>query len=268
MKIIRFSQRFLGIFCALGAASSGICLTKDDAQPPAAKFGILPASVLRNESTVISSAQSAGLSGKGWAGLVCGAARCELRPVRLDIGTAADGRIAIVYPQAGRRKPVKGEYTIALVRGFSATDKAAVPTWFTLRTPRNPSDAASGSLGVSLQVPGQPDWRMVPRWALGKENDFLTFYLEAGNPGAAQRRQALGRVSLEVVDNGIKPRDVLIWAGDLDGDGKIDLITRTGPNSAQPGLQLWLSGQAKGAQLVAPAAELTDWTDVEEAEGC
>ena len=28
------------------------------------------------------------------------------------------------------------------------------------------------------------------------------------------------------------------------------------------------TGQAKGAQLVAPAAELTDWTDVEEAEGC
>ena len=127
---------------------------------------------------------------------------------------------------------------------------------------------SSGSLGLLLPVPGQLDWRLVPRWAANKDNDFLTFYLEVGKLGAAYRRQALGRVSLEVVDNGIKPRDVLIWAGDLDGDGKMDLITRTGPNSAQPGLQLWLSGQAKGEQLVAPAVELSNWTDVEEAMGC
>lgn len=267
MNSFQLIQRVIFVLCVLGTVTSGICQTKD-VLPTLAKFGILPASVLRNESTVISVAQAAGLSSKGWAGLVCGAARCELRPVRLDVSAASDGRVVIVYPQAGRRKPVKGEYTIALVRGFSAKAQATVPTWFTLRTPRSPADIASGSLGVSLQVPGQSDWRMVPRWALGKDHDFLTFYLESGRPGAAQRRQVLGRVSLEAVDNGIKPRDVLIWAGDLDGDGKMDLITRTGPNSAQPGLQLWLSGQAKGEQLVAPVAELTNWTDVEEAEGC
>ena len=108
----------------------------------------------------------------------------------------------------------------------------------------------------------------MPRWAGGGSNDFVTFHLETERLGQSHQRQALGRVNLEVINAGIKAKDVLIWAGDLDGDGKIDLITRTGPNSSQPGLQLWLSGQAQGQQLVGPAAELTDWADIEEALGC
>ena len=42
----------------MGAANSGVCQTKDALPPPAAKFGILPASVLRNESSVITAAQA------------------------------------------------------------------------------------------------------------------------------------------------------------------------------------------------------------------
>jgi len=176
--------------------------------------------------------------------------------------------VSVVYPATGRRPSSKKEYTIALVRGFSRPGRDPVPTWFTLRTPRSPLDAVNGSLGISLQPSGKSNWRILPPWAEGENNNFLTFYLESGKPSTSQQRQALGRVSLEVVSEGIKPKDVLIWAGDLDGDGKIDLITRTGPNSALPGLQLWLSSQAQGQQVVGPAAELTDWTDVEEAQGC
>lgn len=268
MNCFQLSKTFFLASWALSLGVSGLCQTLDAAMPPVPKFGILPASVLRNESTQIGATQVLGIGEKGWAGLVCGVSRCELRPIRLEAKTQAGGQMSVVYPVAGRRPVVRGEYTIALVRGFSAFSRAEVPTWFTLRTPRSPLDAANGSLGISIQVPGQSTWRLMPRWAGGGSNDFVTFHLETERLGQSHQRQALGRVNLEVINAGIKAKDVLIWAGDLDGDGKIDLITRTGPNSSQPGLQLWLSGQAQGQQLVGPAAELTDWADIEEALGC
>lgn len=268
MNPIRIRQTPLFFAWVLSLAASGACLAAGPALPQVPPFGILPASVLKNESTEIPGIRGSRFVAKGWSGLVCGPSRCELRPIRLEAKTQADDKVSIVYPTAGRRPVVKGEYTIALLRGFSNAVKADVPTWFTLRTARNPADAVNGSLGISIQVPGQSSWRMVPRWSAAGNNDFLTFYLETGDSGHLQRRQALGRVSLDTVNVGIKPKDVLIWAGDLDGDGKVDLITRGGPNSPQPGLQLWLSGQARGQQLVGPAAELIDWSDVEEALGC
>jgi hypothetical protein len=268
MNPIRTRHIPLFIAWAVSLSVTGLCLAADPVPPRLQSFGILPASVLKNESTEIPSIRGSSFSAKGWAGLVCGPSRCQLRPIRLETKTQDGDKVSIVYPTAGRRPVVKGEYTIALLRGFSNFVKADVPTWFTLRTPRNPADAVNGSLGISILIPGQSSWRMVPRWAPAGSNDFLTFYLEAGESGHPQRRQALGRVKLETVNGGIKPKDVLIWAGDLDGDGKVDLITRGGPNSSQPGLKLWLSGQAQAQELVGPAAELTDWSDVEEALGC
>lgn len=134
-----------------------------------------------------------------------------------------------------------------------------VSTWFTLRTPRAPQDAGNGSLGVTVEVPGQGGYRLVPRWLENGRDRFLTLYLEAQG-----RRQNLGRIGLEAVDAGLKASDILIWAGDLDGDDRIDLITRAGDDPAQRGLHLWLSGRANPGAMVGRATSLEAWADVEE----
>ena len=268
----RLSQRagvLDGAAFLMSAAIEAPCAAEAVVQD-APRFGILPASVLRNESTAIAKSLLPDFSAEGWVGLVCGAARCELRPLTLGVlyGQSAESEdIGIVHhPRPVRRKPVKSEYTIALLNGFARVPGAPIPTWFTLRTPRVPRDAASGSLGMTIQAPGGATWQIVPRWNAKGSDDFLTFYLETKGPHGPMRRQSLGRISLAVVQTGVSPKDVLVWAGDLDRDGKIDLITRMDPKSMQPGLQLWLSTLAQGDSLVGSAAELSVWTDVEAAE--
>lgn len=237
------------------------------------RLGVLPASVLRNESTIIARSLLPGFTVQRWSGLVCGPARCELRPVRLELRELPDpvdqaAKLSIVYPQAGRRTPVKGEYTVVLLQGAAPAAGGTVPTWFTLRTPRVPQDAASGSMGVTIVGPGRGTWQLVPRWNPKGGNDGLTYYLETKAPDGTPRRQPLGRIAMEALQQGVSPKDLLIWAGDLDGDGRIDLITRTDAKSAKPGLRLWLSSRAGSDEMVGPAAELGEWEDVAESEGC
>lgn len=224
-------------------------------------YGILPASILRMEAIELAADD---LKGSGnWRGLVCAAQGCELRPVKLEIQKQPEpGKLRISHSPV-RKKKVKGEFTIALVRGISGTGKKAIPTWFTLRTPRNPEDAVNGSLGITVNTPQHGDYHLIPRWNQKSGENGLTLYLEN-----RQQRQRLGSISLEALDAGLKTRDILIWAGDLDGDGKIDLITRASDSSSTGGLYLWLSSHAGEGEIVGIAASLDNWIDVEKAEGC
>jgi hypothetical protein len=112
-------------------------------------------------------------------------------------------------------------------------------------------------------VPKGHDYHLVPRWRQTPENPWLTLNLET-----AQQRQRLGLIGLEALAAGLKTRDIVIWAGDLDSDGKIDLITRAGDNPGMSSLHLWLSTQAATGDMVGLAASLQSWVDVDEAEGC
>jgi len=259
----RLSQRagaLAGAALFMLAAIEAPCAAEAAVQD-APRFGILPASVLRNDLLP-------DFSREGWVGLVCRAARCELRPLTLGVlyAQSAESEDFHIFHPSVRRKPVKSEYTIALLNGFARVPGAPIPTWFTLRTPRVPRDAASGSLGVTIQSPGRATWQIVPRWNAKESDDFLTVYLETKDQHGQMRRQSLGRISVKAVQSGVSTKDVLVWAGDLDGDGKIDLITRMDPKAMQPGLQLWLSTLAQGDSLVGSAAELSVGTDVEAAE--
>ena len=108
---------------------------------------------------------------------------------------------------------------MAFLSGLGGDRVAPVQAWFTLRTPRSVDEAANGSLGVIVSVPGGGDYHLVPRWRQTPENPWLTLYLET-----VQQRQRLGLIGLEAVAAGLKTRDIVIWAGDLDGDGKIDML--------------------------------------------
>jgi hypothetical protein len=228
------------------------------------EVAILPASILRVEAVELPANEAPASKSARWHGLVCNADGCELRRIKLDVqAVAGTDRLRISYLPAGRRKPLKGEFTIAVVHGMPAAEKQSVPTWYTLRRPRNADDAANGSLGLSIKASEQGVYRIIPRWRRDAKDDSLALYLET-----KKSRQRLGAISLETVNAGLKPSDILIWAGDLDGDGKVDLITRAGKDGAKRGLHLWLSSRATGSELVGLAASLEQWTDVEEAEGC
>jgi hypothetical protein len=216
-------------------------------------YGILPAAAMRHDSIQIGADQA--LANGPWSGLVCSDGGCQLRPVTLRIESDGNGhRICVQKP----RKPIKGEFTVAFLAGFS---KSALPVVaaFTPRTRRNSDDVSNGSLGVSIAA-ANGGYRFLPRWDGSAKLAQLTIYLET-----AELRQPLGTIELTRLNDGLRTRDLLVWAGDLDGDGKLDLITHFGTSG---GLELWLSKLAAPGELVGRAASLKSWTDIDEAEGC
>jgi hypothetical protein len=228
--------------------------TGEISTPP--EIRILPASILRTKGIDLNDESLAGSS--VWYGLVCNSLDCEFRPVNLAI----DGQRVSFTPDERTHK-AKGEFTIALISGVVDAPKSAIPTWFTLRTPRNPKDVDNGTLGVTVSTSTNGDYRIIPRLNQKAGNKWLSLYLES-----THQRQRLGQISFESLNAGLKTRDILIWAGDMDGDGKIDLITRVRDSSSERGLHLWLSSHAVDGDMVGIAASLDNWSDVEEAEGC
>ena len=51
----------------------------------------------------------------------------------------------------------------------------------------------------------------------------------------------------------LRPRDYLLWAGDLDGDGKPDFILNHGEQEYGVNVALYLSSLAKKGELVGVA---------------
>lgn len=235
----------------------GCMVSTSIASEPQPAYSILPASILRKEALLATDDVG---TRKDWRGLVCSDLRCELRSVKLKFLDHTDQRQTQISYRSVKKNMTRGEFTIALIGGTAIGKQNTVPTWFTLRTPRNPNDAVNGSLGVTMRIPTQDEYRLVPRWNPDSP-EYIFIYLET-----AKRRQRIGQVELKALEAEIRPRDILIWAGDLDEDGKVDVITRVGENSGTTGLHLWLSSLAKDDDLVGVAASLDTWTEVEEGE--
>jgi len=91
--------------------------------------------------------------------------------------------------------------------------------------------------------------------------DIATFELRMGN-----QRQQLPGYSFDAIDDTgeLKPQQYLLWAGDLDGDGKPDLILDHGSYVSH--VVLYLSSLAKEGELVRLAGSF-DYSDPSSA-GC
>ena len=243
-------------------------------------MSILPGSVIAKNGITLEAPNIP--SKAAWQALVCTLSGCELRSVRLRIEGAkplgidknAEPSASVHVSIVRTRRSKPGEMTVALIAGLPGAGKQ-VDTYFTTRTPRNSLDATTGSIGIAFNMPNAGLCRILPRWNNKAADPFMTLYVEQGT-----QRQPVGKIPLEVLNRGFKTRDILVWAGDIDGDGKVDLITRNTPDSygvvgkrgsaaLSTGLNLWLSTKAESGNMVGLAASLDSWEDVvEENEGC
>lgn len=248
------------LFLAMGMA---IASTDGGSTETLPSYAILPASILRPEGVAIPIQDLSRF--KNWHGLVCSNKGCELRSVNINfdaqpdsISQLGEGEMHIHYSAL---KEVEGEFTIAFIGDNSEKSTTLLSTWFTSRAQRTAKDAENGSLGITISTPTQGDFHLVPRWNKRNNDAYLTLYLEN-----KKQRQSLGQISLEAVNAGFKTSDILIWAGDMDGDGRIDLITQEGGSKTPTGLRLWLSTERGDDEMVGVAATLENWRAIEEQE--
>lgn len=183
-----------------------------------------------------------------WNVLACAKSRCALEP-------------ASAYFKGKRRNKDK----IGLAMMTELPERKSVPEFFNSVRARTKADEAYGSLAVVLDVPGQRGWRIVPRLSRTSKDSAVTVYLEQGS-----RRQSVAAFPRDWLDALIAADEIVYWAGDLDGDGKPDLLMLQPPadfdneRDRKTGLHLWLSSLAAAGQLVGYAASAPDLPDAEE----
>ena len=181
--------------------------------------------------------------------------KCELEPVKLSMTPVE------VHPHDGDPLPgyvyrIDGELDVpplVLLHDLPEGARDRPETWLHAGLGEYPASSTAGTREIDIPVPGDPA-RIVPRYA-GKrdDNDTLNVWLETKS-----RRQLLSTITVDgmVGPSGMaRGPQLLRWAGDLDGDDKLDLIvnfsSRAGEHSAA---WLYLSSVAKEGEVVGLAA--------------
>lgn len=195
-------------------------------------------------------------SGGNWLGLFCEKSACALKNTHVAI-TSGSAEDVVGDRQALDVIHVHGN-PLAL---FFATPLAPgkVTTWYT------PSgDTLTSRQYTALQRLGRWEmpWGKQPLslfWVKLPDDKGFRYYV-----GDGTRKQFLFSTDL-AGQYGESKTPVIHWAGDLDHDGKIDLVLSIPDDSCGYDERLYLSSQAKDGQFLGKAAILSG---IEEACGC
>lgn len=201
-----------------------------------------------------------------WALLACAAGECQLHPVRLSTAALDEDRSLSVKAQLIKGRLGKGWESIMLVQGElqQVGSTSLLLSRFTPHTPRRAEDAVLGTTGVFIAGVGVAPfdtYRVLPRAPHDiAEPAVVRVFVET-----TAQRQAIHAISLQRFARGLKTRDFLRFAGDLDGDGQLDFVTYSSRDDTSyrtvedARLRLWLSSRARAGELVGLAAETSRW---------
>jgi hypothetical protein len=183
--------------------------------------------------------------GAGWMALTCHDNECALSPAQVcarrvhdvivDEDEKVDTGVAISSSVAD---------PVFLVRNVKLkTGKVAVAF-------RGEFQLGLSSFAKPLRL-GREEYVLLPESPRrGDDEDFprgYTLTLHKGNKH---------QVIFSLPEGGSDSRAELLWAGDIDGDGKLDLLINASDHYNVEHWRLWLSSYAKPGELVGVAAEL------------
>jgi hypothetical protein len=180
-----------------------------------------------------------------WYGLYCQALDCELKPVDVSVNATA-GADAAGEDQTPEVLGVEGE-PLALFHGVDL-NAGPVTTWYTVPEHLYLSGQYTSLLRLGRwQVPGLDDpltlsWVQLPDGA-GRHYFLGNGTLKQLLFGTAEQAGASGDTT-----------PVIHWVGDLDGDGKPDLLLSLPQSNCGYEERLYLSSQAEAGELVHKAA--------------
>lgn len=243
-----------------GSFLIGVLMLWQGMQCLAAPFHILPPETLGDGIVLFASSEHS-LPTDGWSVLRCQKDRCEVAPIALILETTSKSEDLSMVQVRSTGSPMEGNGKfIALLHGISA--QRAVRPAFRPSTPRQAKDAELGTIGVWVSSNAEPPfdlYRVMPRSPrVVDEESEISLNIET-----ADRMQSVGSIPVQFFFGSPKTRDLLRFSGDLDGDGRLDFITRipVGGGTAQTqsgfNFSLWLSSLAKSMEVLGLAASTT-----------
>jgi len=183
-----------------------------------------------------------------WYGLYCEAHACELRKAAVEIG-GGSAKNVLDEDEALDILNVPGE-PVALLHGLDLRP-GKVTTWY-----RPPADVSTSRQFTSLKKLGQWDmpWSSEPLamfWTRLPDHAGMRYHM-----GGASGRQFLFALDEEGHYGG-DTTPVIVWSGDVDGDGKLDILMTLPDDNCGFDERLYLSSQAGKGELIHKAAQLS-----------
>lgn len=196
-------------------------------------------------------------AGTEWLGLACDPEGCALEPAALAVKRESWQGHYDESPTQGQKLKFRLETPSkerAVVAWFFTPGS---PSWVKARavsTSRSPTQPlrrppGRGTLEVAVDMPGGGEALLVPLLL-----DEPTQRSDPGiGPGVALQLRVKGARQLlpgllATCFGPVDPKRYLLWAGDLDGDGRLDLLVSF--VGAEGPVHLYLSSAAKAGQLV------------------
>jgi hypothetical protein len=203
-------------------------------------------------------------SGDGWFVLACANDACRIAATRMNAQSLP------IQPHYDDAEPAQfltwqplpdGEPLLFFKPHDARITFAPGPlrTWLrpASNQPLPPAPPNVGSMATAIPLGGDASALLVPRISPSTNPDYPgdEVWIELRLGG---KRQRLGVYRWYEDGIGvIGARDYLVWAGDLDGDGKLDLLMRW--NDYDVDQTLFLSSLAKPGEIVGEAGAISYW---------
>lgn len=194
-------------------------------------------------------------AGDGWRILAC-TQGCALRAARLRVrkSTLPGGEEVKIPAQQLQWSPVPAGQIVAIFKPVNSLaalqlKAGAVKTWLHVAMEGYPQAPRADTMEIVIPLDNAQTAVLVPRVLQAGAGHIDRLELRANG-----KRQMLPGYKLASTDEVLDAQEVLRWAGDLDGDGKLDLVISH--DSQQVDVAFYLSSLAQPGELVGLAGSM------------
>jgi len=180
-----------------------------------------------------------------WLGLFCEDGDCELRTIRVSVASSEHENVLGELEETEELGVLDNPVAV-----FHGTPLKAGPvtTWHGVE-PSGREFGGTNKMG-RWDVPGRKE-SFELSWSEQADGEGFRYYLEHG----AKKQMLLETAAMTHDGEDVAP--IIHWVGDMDGDGKIDMLVSVAGESCNYDVRLYLSSMAGKGEFVGKAAHFS-----------